>query len=480
LQSFENSGKSRTLYQNYKTKLRYPHQIHFSTRVMNFTNSLPTSSKPAKVSLSVKMPGTLKKTWTAIAFCSLSACFITAQAQTSAPASTTTAAPAAAPVVLRPEVVKSLQAAQDALKAGQLDSALALAQQTMALPGITATEKPIIQRTLAVAAMQTKNFPLAISTLENLIQELPDSTPMAQKLQLMESLLSASQQAQDLPRVVSWARTYLKLEGSNPSVRPVLIQTLSVLKRHDEVVQEVKEKMRLDEMAKLKTPENEMRIMAISQRQLKDDAGYTQTLKWLLQNYPTKAYFGEMIPRLARQASFNARFDLDLYRLLEATGNMEDTVEYYDMANLALKAGLPAEAARVVERAYSEGLFGKGSDAANHQKLKQQTQQRLTEDEKALPALEKSAKDANTIASLADVYASKQKWDLALAHYEKALSMGGLRREAETRLHAGIAMSKAGQKAEAIKMWDSAQGDPTATDIAQLWKFWQQAPEAAK
>ena len=323
--------------------------------------------------------------------------------------------------------------------------------------------------------MQTKNFPLAISTLENLIQELPDNTPMAQKLQLMESLLSASQQAQDLPRVVSWARTYLKLEGSNPSVRPVLIQTLSVLKRHEEVVQEVKEKMRLDEAAKLKTPENEMRIMAISQRQLKDDAGYTQTLKWLLQNYPTKAYFGEMIPRLARQASFNARFDLDLYRLLDATGNMEDTVEYFDMANLALKAGLPAEASRITDRAFSEGLFGKGTDAANHQKLKQQIQQRLAEDEKALPALEKSAKDANTIASLADVYASKQKWDLALSHYDKALSMGDLRREAETRLHAGIALFKAGQKAEAIKMWDSAQGDATAVDIAQLWKFWQQA-----
>lgn len=403
----------------------------------------------------------------------MTALSVNVQAQTPAPAPAS--APASAPVVLRPEVLKSLQAAQEALKTGQLDNALALAQQALALPGLTATEKPIIQRTLAVAAMQTKNFPLAISTLESLIQELPESTPTVQKLQLMESLLSASQQAQDFARVVSWARTYLKLEGSNPSVRPVLIQTLSVLKRHEEVVQEVKEKMRLDEAAKIKTPENDMRIMAISQRQLKDDAGYTQTLKWLLQNYPTKAYFGEMIPRLARDASFNARFDLDLYRLLEATGNMEDTVEYFDMANLALKAGLPAEAARVVERAYAEGLFGKGSDAANHQKLKQQTQQRLVEDEKALPALEKSAKDANTIASLADVYASQQKWDLALTQYEKALSMGGLRREAETRLHAGIALVKSGKKAEAIKMLESTQGDPTAVEIAQLWKFWQKA-----
>lgn len=375
-------------------------------------------------------------------------------------------------VAVRPEVAKTLQAAQDALKAGHIESALALSQQTMAMPGITPLEKPIIQRTLAVAALQAKNFPLAVSTLENLIQEMPADAPAAQKRALIESLLNASQQAQDHKRVVDWARIYLKLEGSNPSVRPVLIQTLSVLKRHEEVIQEVKEKMRLDEAAKLKTAESELRMMAVSQRQLKDDTGYNGTLKLLLQNYPSKAYWGEMIPRLARQANFNARFDLDLYRLLALTGNLEDAIEYIDMANLALKAGLPAEAERTVAQAYTAGLLGKGGGAANHQKLRQQIQQRLTEDDKAMPSLERSAKEANALASLADVYASKQKWEQAQTYYSKALAMGGLRREAETRLHAGIVLFKAGQKAEALTMFDSVQGDATAVDIAQLWKAW--------
>ena len=378
--------------------------------------------------------------------------------------------PVSAQTPIRPEVAKSLQAAQDALKAGQLDSALSLSQQTLAMPGITVLEKPLIQRTLAVAALQAKNFPLAISTLENLIRDMPDSTPAAQKRPLIESLLNASQQAQDLPKLVDWARIYLKLEGSNPTVRPVLIQTLSVLKRHEEVVQEMKEKMRLDEAAKEKTPESELRMLAVSQRQLKDDTGYNSTLKRLLQNYPSKAYWAEMIPRVARQANFNARFDLDLYRLLEQTGNMEDAYEYVDMANLALKAGLPAEASRVLEQAYATGRMGKGSDAVNHQKLRQQIQLRLNEDDKALPALEKSAKDANALASLADVYAAKQKWDQSIALYNKALAMGGLRREAETRLHAGIALFKLGQKAEANTLWDSIQGDATAIELAQLWK----------
>jgi tetratricopeptide (TPR) repeat protein len=180
-----------------------------------------------------------------------------------------------------------------------------------------------------------------------------------------------------------------------------------------------------------------------------------------------------MIPRLARQANFNSRFDLDLYRLLELTGNIEDAIEYVDMANLALKAGLPAEAMRVVEQAYAKGLLGKGSDAANHQKLRQQIQLRLTEDEKAMPGLEKSARDANALASLADVYAAQQKWEQSQAHYSKALAMGGLRREAETRLHAGIALFKLGQKEQAHTMWDSVQGDATAVELAQLWKTWR-------
>jgi hypothetical protein len=50
--------------------------------------------------------------------------------------------------------------------------------------------------------------------------------------------------------------------------------------------------------------------------------------------------------------------------------------------------------------------------------------------------------------------------------------MGGLRREPETRLHAGMVLYKSGQKAEALQMLGSVQGDVTAVDIAQLWALW--------
>ena len=375
-------------------------------------------------------------------------------------------------VAIRPEIIKPLQAAQDAMKAGQLELAMSLAQQTLALPGITSEEKPVIQRTLAAVALQMKNFPLAISTLENVLQDMPDNTPVTQRTQLIESLLSVCQQAQDFPKFVRWSRVYLELEGTNATVRPVYIQTLAVLKMHKEVVEEINIKMKMDEAAQLKTAENELRMLAVSQRQLKDDVGYNDTLKRLLAAYPSKAYWAEMIGRMARLPAFNSRLDIDLYRLLETTDNMEEAGEYIDMANIALKNGLPAEAARIMAKADAKGLLGKGPDAATHQKLNTEVKQKVAEDEKALPVLERSAKDANTIASLAEVYASKQQWDAAVASFNKAIALGGLRREAEIKLHAGLAHYKAGQKAAAIQMWDGIKDDATAMSLAQLWKIW--------
>jgi len=126
----------------------------------------------------------------------------------------------------------------------------------------------------------------------------------------------------------------------------------------------------------------------------------------------------------------------------------------------------------VLMLAEAQGLLGKGPDAVMHQKLKTEVKQKVAEDEKALPALERSAKDANSIASLAEVYAAKQQWDAAMANFNKALAMGGLKREAEIKLHAGMAHFKGGQKAAATQLWDNIQGDASAMSIAQLWKIW--------
>jgi hypothetical protein len=377
--------------------------------------------------------------------------------------------PAHAQGSVRPEVHKPLTAAQEALKNNQSDVALKLAADALAVPELTAVERNAILRTRAVAATRAQNWDLVIESLEPLVTQA-DLTA-ADKRPMLETLVSASQQKKDYPRMVKWARQYLQEGGPNASVRVVMIQVLAVTGQHAEVIKEMQEKMRLDEAAGKKTAEDELRLMAVSYRNLKDDAGYQATLRKLLANHPSKAYWSETISRLARSPSLNQRLELDLYRLLEESGNLEETDEFTDMVQMALRAGLPAEALRVLAKGYDKGVLGKGADAAAHAKLKAEAQKKSQEDDKLFAQLEKSAKDGNTIAGLGDVHASKQNWEAANAAYARALAAGGLRRELEFRLHYAISLIKAGQKELALQQLQAVQGDATAVEIASLWQL---------
>lgn len=370
---------------------------------------------------------------------------------------------------VRPEVHKPLSAAQEALKNNQADAALKLSADALAVPELTAVERNAILRTRAVAATRAQNWDLVIESLEPLVVQ--PEIAAADKRPMLETLVSASQQKKDYPRLVKWARQYLQDGGPNASMRTVMIQVLAVTGQHAEVVKEMQEKMRLDEAAGKKTAEEELRMLAVSYRQLKDNAGYQATLRKLLVAYPNKAYWSETISRLAQTPGLNQRLELDLYRLLEASGNLEEADEFTDMAQMALRAGLPAEAQRVLAKGFDQGALGKGAEAAAHAKLKAEAQKKAQEDDKLFPQLEKSAKDGNALAGVGDVHASKQNWAAANAAYAQALAAGGLRREQEFRLHYGISLIKAGQKEQGLQQLQAVQGDATAVEIATLWQL---------
>ena len=94
---------------------------------------------------------------------------------------------------------------------------------------------------------------------------------------------------------------------------------------------------------------------------------------------------------------------------------------------------------------------------------------RTAEDDKAMQAVGPNSEDAVLLAQWADVQLSKGAWKAAVPAYEKALAKGGLRREAETRLHCGIAMLKSDQADAAKAMLASVKGDDTAALLASLW-----------
>ncbi len=368
---------------------------------------------------------------------------------------------------LRNEVIKPLTAAQEALKSNQNEQALDLLRDALSVPQLTPAEKSMIMRTQAVAALRAQKWDAAAQALESLVAS--NEVPQADKRPLLESLINASLQLKDHARVAKWSRQYLQDGGSNPFVHLALVQSLAASGQHAEVVTVMLGKVRQDASTGKKTPEAELRTLAVSYRQLKDDAGYMNTLKQLLSSYPSKAYWAEVIGRMSQQAGLNTRLELDLYRLLEQTDNMEDAAEYVEMASLALKAGLPSEAVRVINKGFDAGVLGQGSGAASHQKMRTDAEKKLREDEALFTQLEKSAKDGPSWAAVGDVYFSRQNWSAAHAAYAKAIEWGGLRREHEVRLHDAISLIHADQKVAARQQLAVVTGDPTAVDLAALW-----------
>lgn len=363
-----------------------------------------------------------------------------------------------AQVNLRSEVAKPLQAAQEAIQSKQPEEALKKIQEARQVAQLTGAEKMLLERLSVVAAMNAQKFDLAASSLDYLLQS--KDLPEVDRLSLMETMVSVSLRTKDYPRVVEWSRRYLQQGGTNTRIRLALIQSLAVQGAHQEVLKEMPAKLQADAAAGKLPDEAELRIYAFSQQQVKDEAAYIKTLTELVKRFPSQAYWGDLLNRIPRQSGFNARYQLDVFRLMDATDNLEDAEDYADVAQAALKAGLPHEALRMLDKV---------AQPASTATLKKQVQQRVAEDDKAMQAIGPNSEDAVLLAQWADVQLSKGDWKLAVPAYDKALVKGGLRREAETRLHNGIALIKSGQADAAKTMLASVKGDDTAVLLASLW-----------
>lgn len=371
---------------------------------------------------------------------------------------------ARADALLRPEVARPLQAAQEALKARRPEEALAALEPLQARQDLNEAERATLERASAQAALQARQYARAVPALEWLLQRPDGGGP--ERPAWLQSVVSASLQLKDYERAAHWARLGWQAGGAEAArFRQVRLQALGLLGRHAEVLAEARAAQA--EAGSPPLNEAEWRALGASQLKLKDQAGYEQTLRQLLRLAPSveaaREYWADLLPRLVGQPGMQGRLELDLYRLYELTGNLEDAAEYGSYAELALKAGLPAEAARIWALGLERQALRPGPDT---ERLRQ-ARQRAAEDEQALPALRAAARQGEDWAQVAEVLASAQRWEPAAEAYARALALGGLRRPDEVRLHYGRSLLALGRKPQAQEVWAQVGGEAQA--LAQLW-----------
>ena len=371
---------------------------------------------------------------------------------------------------LRPEVGKPLQAAQELMKAQKYKEALAKIREADAIGGKTAYESFIVERMRGSAAVGAGETDTAVRALEATVNS--GRLPAAEQLKLMEALAGTAYRAKDYAKAQNWAQRYLREGGSSGAIRTLLAQTQYLAADYAGAAKGLSAEIAAGEAAGNAPAEDKLQLLANCYLKMNDKAGYAAVLEKLVAYHPKKEYWADLLARVQRKPGFSPRLTLDVYRLMLATGNLKDTSDFMEMAQLALQAGLPAEAKKVVDDGYAKGALGAGEEADRHKRLRDLANKQAADDQKALAETEKqahAAKDGNALVALGYAYASNRQFDKGSALLEQGIAKGNLKRPEDAKLHLGLAYLQAGHRDKARHLLHSVQGTDGAADIARLW-----------
>lgn len=371
---------------------------------------------------------------------------------------------------LRPEVGKPLQAAQELLKSQKYKDALAKVKEAEAVANRTAYENFIIERMRAAAATGAGDTETAAKAFEAVIAV--GKLSAGEQLKMMEAVAGTYYRAKDYAKAMAWAQRYFKEGGTNSQIRTLLIQAQYLSGDYAGAAKELSAELAADDKAGQAIPEERLQLLANCNLKLKDYAGYANTLEHLVSQYPKKEYWADLIGRIQRKPGFSDRMSLDVYRLQHATGNLRETGDYMEMSQLALQAGLPSEAKKIVDEGFGRGALGSGSDAERHKRLRDLANKQATEDQKALPQNEAQAAqgaDGNALVNVGYAFVMNGLVDKGISLMEKGIEKGGLKRSEDAKLHLGMAYLRSSNRAKGIQVLRTVQGTDGSADIARLW-----------
>jgi hypothetical protein len=369
---------------------------------------------------------------------------------------------------VRPEIGKPLQQAGDLLRAGKAREALAKVREAEGVGGITAAERQTIDGMKAAAAQRAGDLATAIQALE----ALAGRASGAQLGQYAEQLAAVYAQQRNNAKASEWLNKAIAAGNSGPSVRQLQQFLQANSGDYGAIARDAGAAVAAAEQAGRRPDEGDLLRLADAQQRTGNTSGYVHTLEKLLLNYPKKDYWSAYLGRLPRKSGFSPRYELDVLRLRLAAGLLTKTEEFMEMAQLALQAGLPAEARRIVEQGYKSGALGTGAEAARHQRLRDLALKQEAEQKAALARQAADAageKDGDNLVKIGYAHVSMGELDKGLALIQQGMAKS-LKRPDEARLRLGMAQLQSPKTRSAgLQTLRGVKGGDGSAEIARLW-----------
>ncbi len=370
---------------------------------------------------------------------------------------------------LRPEVGKPLQQASELLRAGKAREALAKVREAEGAPNRNVNEQLTIDRMKAAAAQRAGDSGTAIQALESIYGRAGGT----EQGQVAEQLASAYAQQRNNGKASEWLNKAIQAGNTGGSIRQLQSYLQSTSGDYAAIARDAGASVSAAEQGGRRPDEGDLLRLADAQQRTGNMNGYVVSLEKLLAHYPKKDYWNAYLGRLPRRTGFADRFALDVLRLKLAAGVLTKTEDYMEMAQLALQAGLPVEAHKIVDKGFASKALGEGAEADRHKRLRDLA---LKKEEEAKAAIANQAseaaneKEGDALVKVGYQYVSMGEVDKGIEMIEAGIKKGGLKRPEDAKLRLGMAQQQSGKlKARATQTLRSVQGSDGAAEVARLW-----------
>lgn len=375
---------------------------------------------------------------------------------------------------LRPAVGKPLQDAQQLIKGKQFKEALKPIDQAEAVGGLTEYERFVIAQMRGAALAGAGDANGAAASYETVLES--KRLPKEDQLRIMEALSGTYLRSKNYAKAIRWIEAYEAEGGSKPEMLRLLPQAYYQAGDYANAARRAKAQIEGIEAGGGRPSEDQLKLLAASQRQQKDTAGYVQTLEQMARHYPSREVWADLIQRVSMQPGFSRSLDLDRYRLLRATDNLTEATQVMDAAQLAVQAGLPGEAKAILDEGFKARVLGVGqpADTERQNRLRTLVETKVAEDKAAIAGTDAAAAKApsgDPLVKTGLAYVTYGDTAKGLDMMEQGLKKGSLKAADQAQLHLGYAYYLAGQRDKARTALKDVRGTDGSAALARLWSL---------
>ena len=368
-------------------------------------------------------------------------------------------------------LIKPMIAVQKAVKEGDWAAAMVSLKEAQAVPDRTPFDDYKIDQFMAYAAVSLKDYPAAITAYEAMAAS-PEEDP-AEKASTRHNLVLLNYDAKDYAKTLKYGEELAALGPVDTKITTTMAQAYYFTNNYPKAEEWSKKALDASIAANTQPDQGALSVLLSAQAKQGKQAEAASTLEMIAANYGKASDWSQLIDVALGTPGIQNTDGIDLYRLRDAAGAMQDADDYALMSTIALQLGYPGEAKTILDQGIAAHRITTTGKAASQYKS---AVAGAATDDKTLPKFAKDAEARKTgdyDEKLAETYYGYKRYADAEVAARRSLTKPGGKDPQQAKMVLAMSLARQGKYQEAsglFKEVEDAGGRAARTRAAHLWQ----------